>query len=1316
MSRIRLFLLAAVPLTILAAGQLQAGRILSIGAAGARERLSARARDAAERFGEFARAAAEVARRARDSDPQRAGDVLPERWRSHLEGAGLIRNGTYASWSGRPAEAQLFPPGALAQSRIVERGMRRSLLVRTEASDAGIGVASFELELGDEGREREERSLTRSVGAAVSRWIWSPPPGGALAPVFDPGPPAVLLAPVTDATGRAIARVALEEPPAAARAAAAQARTRAWAALAATLLAAAALARRPAPVDLRRLAVVAGATVAARLALASGRTFEELLPRSVGTPSLYGHGASWGLLASPAALAATALAFYLVARAAASFAGTLGSARRVAATGALCAVAAGAVVAVAALSDSLPRDARLPVPRIDLTSWPALVVAAAIALAVAGAAELLAAAVLAAVHRGLPEPPGRRAVAVAVVPVAIVMLVATQRSADRVVEERLLQFAPLLTAESSQRRVALSAAVAEAASDPRAAAALSGGADTDATFTAFALWAEGDLFHQGFASSLDLYLPSGVTRSHFGFGLPRLVERETARAAPGVTPRAIDVEHTVVGSSIERVLHAEAPVLGAGGQILGWIVGHVLDEPDNLPFLPSSAPFLQALGWGADRTDASWSGNPEYVLFDEDGRVDLSTIHRPPAPSVELHAAAAAGRILTIEAGDQAYRVLGVSDGGRLHLLLLPAATILDILADGVRLLLLGLSVVAGIAVARRTVRSGRAGSLVDLIRASFYRKLLAAVLVASVVPLLGLALYLRAAIEQRAAESLAESASTVVGAAQRVVEDYQSPGAEDADAPPNRLTDETLSWLRRVVGQQIHLYEDGVIAATSQSEVFDSGLLGWRLPGEVDRALVREGRPYLVRAETWGSLALTVAYARVGVPGGPRNAVLAVPLVTEPRETGRAVDRLVQLLLIGTVSLVGLLALCAAWLARSVAEPVRRLAAASRSIAEGQYDTRLETEARDEMGSLVADFNRMGRALAGQRADLIRRRDYIEAVLRHATTGVVSTDAQGLVVTINPAAQGLLGGAAGAPARGDQLLAVLDRSAATRPLAEGLAGPSGVSGEPFEVDLGAVDRPVRLRVVRVPLPDPAGGETGTLVLLDDVTGLMRSNQLAAWAEMARAIAHEIKNPLTPIQLSTEHMRRVLADRGALPSAEIESCLDTIVRQVRELRDISSAFSTYARLPDLAQARVDPAALLREVVAPYRVAPPDGVTIEERHDRAPEILGDARALARAIVNLIENALQAMPRGGRLSVGSRGDASGRAVLTVSDTGPGLSPEARARLFTPYFSTKTSGTGLGLAITRRVVEAHGGTISVEDAAGGGTRFSIVIPPAR
>jgi two-component system nitrogen regulation sensor histidine kinase NtrY len=224
----------------------------------------------------------------------------------------------------------------------------------------------------------------------------------------------------------------------------------------------------------------------------------------------------------------------------------------------------------------------------------------------------------------------------------------------------------------------------------------------------------------------------------------------------------------------------------------------------------------------------------------------------------------------------------------------------------------------------------------------------------------------------------------------------------------------------------------------------------------------------------------------------------------------------------------------------------------------------------------------------------------------------------------------------------------------------------------------------------------------------------MRSNQLAAWAEMAQAIAHEIKNPLTPIQLSTEHLERLLEDADRVPSDEVDRCLETIIKQVHALREIASEFSAYAKLPSLAPEPTDPVTLMRDVMAPYRAAPHPRVEIDEAYEDAPVILADRRVIARALVNLVENALQAMQDGGRLTVrvgpGERGNG---AVLVVEDTGPGLAPDVRARLFEPYFSTKSSGTGLGLAIARRAVEAHGGHIEVSSGRGEGTVFRIRLP---
>jgi len=1315
MTRGRIALLLFVPALILLAGELGSHRAALLPGAQARSRLESRAEAVGRHLDALLADARRVAERARDAGPAAARDGIPAALADRLEGAGVLRSARFESWTGTPAEASSF--GEAGSARIAASGMRTSLLVSSAPDPAGrVGVASFALDVRAGGAGASELLVPAGGGIAV-RWSFDPTEASA-EPRFAPGPPASLHWPFRAGRAAPLATIVLEESPAGAMASRVFAIACAWAALAFAVLVALLLARRPAPVDTRRFIELTVGVIAARVALLAGRSFEELLPRSVGSPSLYGRGDGFGLFASPAALFVTAACAALLLTAFGRTIADRASRRSVTAWLAALGATLAACVGIVLLASSLARDARVRVPRLDPSSLGILLLALSAACLIAGTAELAATVVDAARSGGAGGArPGRLAVAVALVPLALLFLFQLYRTSDRVVDERLRsEFAPLVLEQSARRRVALAAAIGQSATSPRVAAALARAPSSDDAFLAYDLWVDSDLFHEGFASSIDLYDAAGNRRGQFGFGFPQVGgDREAVVRAtqPGAAP-VVEAETVPAGASQLRVVHGEAAVAGPSGSVAGRVVGHVLDDPSNLPFLPANAPYIEALGGSPQPSDTPSTEAPDYVLFDEDGRVALSTVRQPPAATPALRTAASAGRLVKVTSGDASYRALPLAQGGRLHLLLIPAPTVLGALADAIRLLLAGLAVVAAAGLGT-TVAGKGAPAVFDVVRGSFYRRLLATVLLASIVPLVALSFFLRAYIDRRSEASLADAAAALVGAARRVVEDYQSVGEDDPTIPRLRINDDTLWWLRRVVGQEIHVYEDGVLAATSKPELFDSALLRKRLPGEVDRDVVRGGQPFVVRRERLGTLPLPVAYARVDEPGGPKDAVIAVPLVIEQRASTRSVDRIVEMLLLLTTALVLLLAAGAAWIARSVAGPVRRLADASRRIAGGDYGTRLTSTSRDEMGSLVSDFNRMAGALAGQRADLERRRDYIEALLRHATTGVVSTDAEGVVVTINPAAAGLLAGDPGPPRRGERLPDALAANARLAPLAEALSGPAPDAATPLEVDLDAGDGPVRLRLVRVPLPDPFGGRPGTLILLDDVTSLMKSNQLAAWAEMARAIAHEIKNPLTPIQLSTEHVRKLLNDRGILPVPEIDACLDTIVRNVRELRDISAAFSTYAKIPDLTLARIDPASFLREIAAPYRAAPPAHVRIEERHEGAPQVLADARVLARAIVNLIENAIQAMPAGGTLTLASSPGDAGFAVLEVKDTGEGMTPEARARLFTPYFSTKSSGTGLGLAIVRRVVLGHGGSIEVESTRGQGTTFRIRLKEA-
>jgi two-component system nitrogen regulation sensor histidine kinase NtrY len=224
---------------------------------------------------------------------------------------------------------------------------------------------------------------------------------------------------------------------------------------------------------------------------------------------------------------------------------------------------------------------------------------------------------------------------------------------------------------------------------------------------------------------------------------------------------------------------------------------------------------------------------------------------------------------------------------------------------------------------------------------------------------------------------------------------------------------------------------------------------------------------------------------------------------------------------------------------------------------------------------------------------------------------------------------------------------------------------------------------------------------------------LERTHRLEAWAEMARQVAHEIKNPLTPIQLSAEHLRRVHADRGKPLDPVLDGCVDSILSQVRLLRQIASEFSSFASSPTARLAPTALADLVDEVVRPYRAGSDRIEFAVDVPPSLPVLQIDRTLVGRALTNVIDNALHAMPGGGRLAI--RAGLVGERVveLVVEDNGVGMDEEALGHLFEPYFSTKAVGTGLGLSIARRNVELNGGTIQVASERNVGTRVTITLP---
>ncbi|NOY44036.1 MAG: HAMP domain-containing protein [Deltaproteobacteria bacterium] len=417
-------------------------------------------------------------------------------------------------------------------------------------------------------------------------------------------------------------------------------------------------------------------------------------------------------------------------------------------------------------------------------------------------------------------------------------------------------------------------------------------------------------------------------------------------------------------------------------------------------------------------------------------------------------------------------------------------------------------------------------------------------------------------------------------------------------------------------------------------------------------------------------------------------------------------------------------------YLARGITGPIQKLAEATQRVAGGDLNFELDVPSRDEVGVLVASFNRMTRDLRASRAEVERtqatleranaeleeRRRYMEIVLSRVTAGVVSADPEGRITTVNPSACDLLGLPPDCVGR---LYRDVLPPEVERPLTEIGRELERSRHDTIQRQV-TVDGPGRrstLMVHMTRLRDDEGRHLGTVAVVDDLTDLVLAQRARAWQEVARRMAHEIKNPLTPIQLSAQRLRRRYADLlEREDGAVLDEATRTIVAQVEGLKRLVNAFSRFARMPECRPGPEDLNRLVDEVVGLYRPAHPE-IRFEAHLDpNLPTVLVDGEQMRRVFVNLLDNAVAALQgcEDAWVEVVTDYDPSSRGVrVSVADNGPGLSPEARQRLFEPYFSTKEGGTGLGLAIVKSIVSDHGGSIRAHDNRPRGTRFLIELP---
>jgi len=453
-------------------------------------------------------------------------------------------------------------------------------------------------------------------------------------------------------------------------------------------------------------------------------------------------------------------------------------------------------------------------------------------------------------------------------------------------------------------------------------------------------------------------------------------------------------------------------------------------------------------------------------------------------------------------------------------------------------------------------------------------------------------------------------------------------------------------------------------------------------------------------------------------------------------RENLRAYKREILLaLLLITLLLLFATTWVALFLSKQITVPIQALAEATQEIARGNFthSVAVPTQTSDELGTLITSFNQMTAQLGeGQRQindftrnlqqaveDRESRRKLMEAILEHIPTGVVSLDPGGAITRTNSAVYTIFGD----HAHNAKTLADLLGEEASRVVLQLMRRSLRLGAASREMEVAAAGRLVRAAVTVSSL-GPRSANPGFVVVIDDITELLRAQRAAAWQEVAQRIAHEIKNPLTPVQLSAQRLLRYLdktaASRGRIERSELESlvaeCAGLIEREVRVLESLVDEFSQFARFPSARMAPADLNLIVESALAVFQ-GRLDGIAIAKNlAPGLPSIKADSELLRRVLVNLIDNAAEAMEGATvrRLSVSTRLDRLSEAVeIEVADTGHGISPEDKDKLFLPHFSTKKRGTGLGLAISSRIVAEHNGSLRMEDNSPVGARFRIRFP---
>ena len=408
--------------------------------------------------------------------------------------------------------------------------------------------------------------------------------------------------------------------------------------------------------------------------------------------------------------------------------------------------------------------------------------------------------------------------------------------------------------------------------------------------------------------------------------------------------------------------------------------------------------------------------------------------------------------------------------------------------------------------------------------------------------------------------------------------------------------------------------------------------------------------------------------------------------------------------------------------LAKGITVPIQNLAEATNKITQGNLDSHIDIEADDEIGVLVKSFNQMTMDLKKSKngleqanINLEQRRKYMETVLRNVSAGIISADKNGVITTVNRAAEKMF------DIKTEKILwqnyrdlLIPEHLSLVDEFLQEMKENNESSLEK-QLELMLKDKALTILLTITTIQDDEGNDSGIVVVFEDLTQLQKAERAAAWREVARRMAHEIKNPLTPVQLSAQRLQRKYGDKLGEEGSVFKECTQTIIDQVEVLKNLVNEFSRYARMPVTTPTLNDLNAVVADSVVLFQDAHKDIIFDYKPVDNLPKFNLDAEQINRVMINLLDNAVAAInKKDGRIEITvNYDDQHHKATVSVADDGAGVPASYKRKVFEPYFSTKKSGTGLGLAIVSSIISDHYGQVLIADNKPTGTIISFQLP---